>query len=95
MPFGKRRERLELFLERQIERFAEMILPIDLGVGIAWGDVYASTQMRGYNLGSSDLLIAATAIHHGLRVVTRNVKDFEPTGLEIVNPWDAPNERGE
>lgn len=35
-----------------------------------------------------DLLIAATALVHGLRVVTRNVKHFEDTGVEIVNPWE-------
>jgi toxin FitB len=34
-----------------------------------------------------DALIAATAIVHGLRIVTRNVQDFEPTGVAILNPW--------
>lgn len=37
----------------------------------------------------ADGLIAATAMHQGLRVVTRNVKDFEPTGVMIINPWTA------
>lgn len=36
-----------------------------------------------------DSLIAATALVHGMTVVTRNVADFEPTGVEIFNPWDA------
>ena len=34
-----------------------------------------------------DALIAATAMVHGMAVVTRNVSDFAPTGVEIVNPW--------
>ena len=36
-----------------------------------------------------DGLIAATALVHGMAVVTRNVSDFEPTGVSVVNPWDA------
>jgi hypothetical protein len=36
----------------------------------------------------ADGLIAATAIHRGLRLMTRNVGDFEPTGISIVDPWD-------
>jgi predicted nucleic acid-binding protein len=35
-----------------------------------------------------DALIAATALVHGLRVVTRNVADFAPMGVELVNPWE-------
>ena len=37
-----------------------------------------------------DALIAATALCHGLTVVTRNVADFEPTGVQILNPWVSP-----
>lgn len=37
-----------------------------------------------------DALIAATAIAHGMTVVTRNVPDFEPTGVRLFNPWSAP-----
>jgi len=36
-----------------------------------------------------DALIAATALVHGMTVVTRNVADFEPTGVSILNPWDS------
>ena len=37
-----------------------------------------------------DALIAATALVHGMTVVTRNVADFEPTGVAILNPWNSP-----
>ena len=40
-------------------------------------------------LGAQDGLIAATALRHGLHVVTRNVKDFEETGALIINPWEG------
>ena len=39
-----------------------------------------------------DALIAATAIIHGMTIVTRNVIDFEPTGVKILNPWSEPNQ---
>jgi toxin FitB len=40
-----------------------------------------------------DALIAATALIHGMTVVTRNVDDFKPTGVEILNPWEWEPER--
>ena len=39
--------------------------------------------------GERDALIAATALVHGMTVVTRNVADFKPTGVAILNPWEA------
>lgn len=92
LPSGKRRLRLESFLERLIEQFSINVLPIDLEVGRLWGELYATCQARGINLTSSDSLIAATALHHGMHIVTRNVKDFEPTGALLVNPWEAIDE---
>ena len=89
LPPGKRRLHLETFLERVIEQYAMNILPIDLNVGRLGGEMYATCQARGINLTSSDSFIAATAMHHGMHVVTRNVKDFEPTGVLLVNPWEA------
>jgi toxin FitB len=86
-PEGQRRLRLEAFLERQLETYSRNILSIDLHVGRLWGELYASCQKRGFNLSASDSLIAATALQHGLHVVTRNVGDFEPTGVLIINPW--------
>jgi hypothetical protein len=37
---------------------------------------------------SADLLIAATAITHGLQVATRNIRHFAPTGVEVINPFE-------
>jgi predicted nucleic acid-binding protein len=37
-----------------------------------------------------DSLIAATVLVHGMTVVTRNIADFAPTGVPLINPWDAP-----
>ncbi len=41
---------------------------------------------------SADLMIAATALEHGLTVVTRNVRHYEPTGVKILNPFENANQ---
>ena len=58
------------------------LLPMDVGVARRWGQLSASIGHDG-----ADLLIAATALEHGLTVVTRNLKHFQPTGVATLNPW--------
>ena len=62
---------------------AERILPITEEIALAWGRLSAARDRD-----SADALIAATALVHDLIVVTRNVQDFEDTGVTILNPWD-------
>ena len=85
MPDGTRREKLRVWLEHDlIEWFGDRVLPIDIAVSDRWGRLVA--QM-GRPVPSIDSLLAATALHHELRMVTRNQKDFDYPGLEVVNPW--------
>lgn len=85
MPEGARREKLRVWLEHDlIEWFGNRVLPIDIAVSDRWGRLVA--QM-GRPVPSIDSLLAATALHHELRMVTRNQKDFNYPGLEVVNPW--------
>ncbi|SDZ47598.1 hypothetical protein SAMN05444004_11615 [Jannaschia faecimaris] len=60
--------------------FAGRLLPVDAEVAVAWGQMAA-------RIGNSenDLLIAATAQVHGLTVITRNARHFEPTGVPVIN----------
>jgi predicted nucleic acid-binding protein len=46
--------------------------------------------MRGTPANTADGMIAATALEHGLTVVTRNVRDFAGLGVQLFNPWDLP-----
>jgi predicted nucleic acid-binding protein len=63
--------------------FADRILPFDTAVA------QRCAQLHVPDRGSDrDTIIAATALVHGLVVVTRNVGDFEPTGVELLNPWE-------
>ena len=56
-------------------------------IALAWGDLMGVAKRSGRGLLSMDGLIAATAIVHDLTIATRNVKDFEGFGIEIIDPW--------
>jgi predicted nucleic acid-binding protein len=82
---GKRREKLRLWLEHELpEWFADRVLPVDLAVADRWGRLLAEI---GRPVPTTDSLLAATALRHELRLVTRNSADFEYPGLEVINPF--------
>ena len=72
------------WLDVTLRAYGERILPLTVGIARRWGRLAA--QLGNKQL---DLAIAATAFEHGLIVVTRNVSDFEPTGVPILNPFTA------
>jgi predicted nucleic acid-binding protein len=63
--------------------FAERVIPVDRAIARMWGELSARQSLPVV-----DTLIAATALVHGLTVVTRNVADFELVGVALFNPWD-------
>lgn len=85
---GRRRVALESWLDGELpDRFDGRLLPVEWDVANAWGRLVARLAHRGRPVDAMDALIAATAECHELEVVTRNVSDFEPTGVPVVNPW--------
>jgi predicted nucleic acid-binding protein len=64
--------------------FMGRVLSIDEQVADRWGQLVAAARRP---LPAVDSLLAATALVHGLSMVTRNAKDFEGLGLEVINPW--------
>jgi predicted nucleic acid-binding protein len=81
----KRREKLRLWLDHELTAwFGGRILPIDIPVADRWGRLLAEV---GRPVPAIDSLLAATALHFELRLVTRNAKDFDYPGLEVINPW--------
>ncbi len=81
----KRREKLRLWLEHELPTwFEDRVLPVDLAVAERWGRLLAEVQR---SVPTIDSLLAATALHHDLRLVTRNAEDFEYPGLEVINPF--------
>ena len=88
LPAGAKRRELESWLGVTERHFADRILPIDRDIAQLWGEITAKVATAGRTLHAADGLIAATALRHGLRLLTRNVKDFEPTGVLLSNPWE-------
>jgi predicted nucleic acid-binding protein len=81
----RRREKLRLWLEHDLPAWFEgRVLSIDLAVADRWGRLLAEV---GRPVPTIDSLLAATAFHHELRLVTRNSGDFEYPGLEVINPF--------
>lgn len=89
LPSGPKRRELEAWLSVTERHFADRILPINRDIAQLWGEITARAANAGRTLHAADGLIAATALHHGLRIMTRNVKDFEATGVLLSNPWEA------
>lgn len=88
MAEGNRRENLSRWLVEELpRRFASRILPVDAEVADRWGLIAAETKRQGTPMPTVDALLAATALHHGLTVVTRNVSDFAAARVPLVNPW--------
>ncbi len=70
------------WLDRLLHLYSDRIIAVDLGVARRWGRLFADLGHDG-----ADVLLAATAQEHGLTVVTRNVRHFQPTGVPVFNPF--------
>ena len=85
---GKRRTQLETWLDVELRaRFSGKILSVDSHVADRWGWLAASAKRAGKPLSVVDGLLAATALHHNLTLVSRNTSDFVPLPVPILNPW--------
>jgi predicted nucleic acid-binding protein len=85
---GRRRANLEAWLDVELQgRFRERILPIDAAIADQWGQLTATAKRKGKTLPVIDGLLAATALHHNLTLVTRNISDFVIASVPVLNPW--------
>ena len=77
--------RLRAWMDQHIlPEFADRTLPVDTAVALRCAPLHVPDPRP-----ERDAFIAATALAHGMTVVTRNVADFAPTGVPLLNPWDA------
>ncbi|GHV25772.1 ribonuclease VapC [Spirochaetia bacterium] len=87
LPDGKKRVELSSWVYTEIpKQFENRIIFVDTGVIVEWGKLCARA---GRTLPYNDSLIAATALAHGLTLLTRNIRDFAAVeGLSLSNPWN-------
>lgn len=86
LPKGKRRIRLEKWFNEGVGNIE--CLDWSSAVGIRWAQLMADLNAKGMSMPLKDSQIAATALAHGLTVVTRNTRDFQQAKVELLNPFD-------
>ena len=88
MPTGRRRTQVDAAMTRWLDLgFRERILPFDSATARAYAEIAADRRRAGLPAGEADFQIAAICRSRGAVLVTRNTRDFEGTGLSLVNPW--------
>jgi len=90
LPAGQRRDRLVGAINAMIDQdFAGRILPFDSPAAHCYAEIAAARRGGGKPIMDADCQIAAIARACGAAIATRNVKDFEGCGIDVINPWNA------
>jgi predicted nucleic acid-binding protein len=90
LPEGQRRDRLQAALDGMVaEDFADRVLPFDSPAARTYAEIASMRRTAGRPITEADCQIAAIAKAAGAPVATRNVKDFDRCGVDVINPWDA------
>ncbi|MXZ70022.1 MAG: type II toxin-antitoxin system VapC family toxin [Acidobacteria bacterium] len=90
MPAGKRRDGLTAGLERMLRAgFANRVLPFDSAAARAYAEIAAARRLMGRPVSQADAQITAIASARGMAVATRNVRDFEDMGINVIDPWES------
>lgn len=88
LPESHKRRRLQAWLDTEVpDRFGDRCLPVTAQIALRWGHEQGMAFQRGQPVPVADGLIAATALVHGLTLVTRNTADMAEFGVPIFNPW--------
>ena len=89
-----RRSDLYNWLDNKLRpMFSGRELPITEDILLKWRMIIEEGRKRGYTFSHPDVLIAASAAHYGLTVVTRNVREFVEAGVAVIDPWAAPRSK--
>lgn len=88
LPNGARRRKLTAAVHGVLtEDFAGRILPFDGSAAVHYADLVAARERDGRPVSIADAQIAAICRHHGAMLATRNVRDFDMTGVDVLDPW--------
>jgi predicted nucleic acid-binding protein len=83
---GRKRAQLEQWFDAVIQRIE--CLPWDAATARHWAALVVELRRRGEPIPILDGMIAATALRHGLTIVTRNRRDFKRTGVKVLDPFE-------
>ena len=86
---SRKKTSLGTWLAQVENQYADRILTVDIETGRIWGEMTARAQKRGVTIPGIDGLLAATALRHGLHVMTRNTRHFQASGALVLDPWPA------
>ena len=86
---GRRRNIMTAWLSQIVSGFSGRILPVDRQAAEFAASMRAQVHSGGGRLKIADALIAGTAMANDMAVATRNVRDFDGLGVDVVNPWEA------
>ena len=89
LPEGKRKQAFLAGYDELIGAHSDRVVDFDEAAARHYGAIAAFLEKAGRNPTTADAQIAASAISRGLRLATRNVKDFAGLGLDLINPWEA------
>jgi predicted nucleic acid-binding protein len=87
---ASRRAELNAWLTNRIRPlFAQRVLDVTEDVFFTWRLLVEQGRKSGHTFSQPDLFIAATALHHGMTVVSRDAREYEQAGAEVFNPWES------
>jgi toxin FitB len=89
MAAGRRKESLKVWFKAICETMEGRILSFNTATAHVWGQMVGSLEKKGIQLPTIDSQLAATAQRNGLTMVTRNVADFQNTGVKLLNPFSS------
>lgn len=85
---GRRAELNDWLAHKVRPMFEQRVLAITEDIMLKWRVLVEEGRKAGYTFSQPDLIIAATALHHGLTVVSRDVNEYERAHVPVLNPWN-------
>lgn len=87
LPDGRRKQALVAAADEVFETFEEQVLPVDAAAAEQYAIIAAGRERSGRPISGFDALIAAVCRSQGAALATRNLPDFDGTGVQLINPW--------
>lgn len=89
LPEGIRKQDITSAADRVLTAFSQRVVPFDLAAADSYGDLVTRCEAQGRPISVFDAQIAAVCHARGASLATRNIKDFEATGVAVINPWNT------